>query len=63
MTALRDGNTDTIHQSIPEIFHYLMTTYGQLSPQQLNNNKNGIDHLIYDPFTNIYTVFNKIQDH
>ena len=52
-----------IHQSIPEIFNYLKKSYGQLSPQQLKQREMDIDTLVYDPATNVNTVFIKIQEY
>ena len=63
IAALRDPNTDMIHQSIPQIFSYLMRSYGQLSPQHLKQRENEIDNLTYDPATNVNTVFNRIQEY
>ena len=37
ITSLRDPITDMIHISILEIFNFLKTNYGQLSPQQLKD--------------------------
>ena len=63
ITPLRDANTDMIHQSIPEIFNYLKKSYGQSYPQQLKQREMDIDTLVYDPATNMNTVFIKIQEY
>ena len=60
ISTLRDMHTDMVHQSIPDIFHYLMTTCGQLSLQQIKDRENEIDNLTYDPATNVNTIFNRI---
>ena len=52
-----------VHQTIPEILQYVMKTYGQLSPRQLKDRENEIDQLLYDPATNVNTVFGRIQEY
>ena len=59
---LRDPTTDMIISSIPAIFTFLQKTYGKLSPSQLKQRENAVDDMIFDPSTNVDTVFNKIED-
>ena len=59
---LRDTTTDMITSSITAIFTFLQATYGKLSPSQLKQRENAVDDLIFDPSTNVDTVFNKIED-
>ena len=51
-----------INETIPEIITFLRDTYGQLSPSQLKERERAIDDMIYNPSTNIDSVFNKIQE-
>ena len=59
---LRDPTTDMIISSITVIFNFLQLTYGKLSPSQLKQRENTVDDLIFDPSTNVDTIFNKIED-
>ena len=62
LQPLRNATTDMIQCSIQDIFDFLRTTYGKLSPAQLKAKENTIDSIIYDPSCNVDTIFNKIQD-
>ena len=61
LQPLRDPVSDTIQCSILDIFSFLKTTYGRLSPGQLKEKEMLIDNFVYDPATNVDTVFNAIQ--
>ena len=59
---LRNSVTEMLNNSIPDIFTFLSTTYGQLSPGELKEHENKINNLVYDLSHNADTVFNKIQE-
>ena len=50
-----------INDSIPVIFTFLRANYDRITPGQLKERESVIDDLIYDPGTNVDTVFDKIQ--
>ena len=62
LQALRNPVTDTITNSILDIFDFLKRSYGRLSPGQLKQKETVIDNLVFDPGQNVDTVFNKIQE-
>ena len=62
ITALRSPTTDMIHESIPAIFSFLMQTYGQLSPQELNERERELDNFVFDPSGHVNMVFNRLQE-
>ena len=61
LEPLRNAATDRITDPISDIFTFLQTTYGRLTPAQLKQRETEIDNIIYDPTQNIDQVFNKIQ--
>ena len=52
---------DTITSDIPTLFHNLITSYGQLTPTQLDERETNVKATTYDPAFNIISVFNIIQ--
>ena len=62
LQSLRNPITDTITSSILDIFEFLKKSYGRLSPGQLKEKETILDNMVYDPATNVDTVFNKIQE-
>jgi len=58
---LRDSTTDTITSDIPTLFDNLITSYGQLTPAQLDERETNVKATTYDPAFNIISVFNIIQ--
>ena len=63
LQPLRNATTDMLNDSIPDIFNFLTTTYGELSPSELKEREVMVDDMVYDPSENIDTVFNKIQEY
>lgn len=62
LQPLRNPTTDTIQDSILDIFDFLKKSYGRLSPAQLKQKETILDNIIYDPAQNVDTIFNKIQE-
>ena len=62
LQPLRNPTTDTIKDSVLDIFDFLKKLYGRLSPAQLKQKETILDNFIYDPAQNADTVFNKIQE-
>ena len=62
LQALRNPITDTIQATIYEIFDFLKRAYGRLSPEELKTKEALVDNYVYDPATNVDTVFNCIQE-
>ena len=62
LQALRNPITDTIQCSIYDVFEFLKRSYGRLSPDQLKAKENLVDIFVYDPSTNVDTMFNVIQE-
>ena len=62
LQALRNPITDTIQASIYDVFDFLKRSYGRLSPEELKAKENLVDSFVYDPATNVDTVFNCIQE-
>ena len=62
LRPLRNTTTDMINSPIQDIFTFLITTYGNLSPAQLRQREQVIDNFTYDPTQNVDTIFNKIQE-
>ena len=50
-----------INDSIPAIFDYLTTNYGQITEQELSDKEDELKTLVYDPTQPVDTVFNKIN--
>ena len=63
LQPLRNATTDMLNDPIPDIFSFLSTTYGELSPSELKERELMVDDTVYDPSKNIDTVFNKIQEY
>ena len=59
LRPLRNVHTDSITDSIPDIFQFLQNTYGKLTTCQLKVNEAEIDDTIYDPSCSVDSVFNK----
>ena len=51
-----------VNDAIPDIFSFLHKPYGKITTGQFKVVESEIDDLIYDPATNVDTIFNKIQD-
>ena len=54
-------HTDMINDSIPDIFTFLLTIYGKITTGQLEAKESEVDDMVYDPFTIVETVFNKVH--
>ena len=61
LDAIRNPTTDMIHETIPEIFKYLQTTYGRITIQELSDKEDQLKNMTYDPQTPVDTVFNKLN--
>ena len=61
LDALRNPHTDMINDSIPDIFEFLTTNYGQITEQELSDKEDEIKAISYDPSTPVDTVFNRIN--
>ena len=59
--ALRSPITIMIQCSIYDLFDFLKQSYGRLLPEQLKAKETLIDTFVYDPSTNVNTVFNVMQ--
>ena len=62
LQPLRNPISDTIQCSILDLFSFLKSTYGHLSPTELKEKEMVIDNFVYDPSTNVDMVFNAIQN-
>ena len=49
LQLLRNSTADMINNTITEIFTFITSTYGKLSPSQLKECERVIDDIIYDP--------------
>ena len=48
--------------NIRQIFTYLLSTYGKISPSHLRNFEKEVTDMHYDPVTPVENIFNKIED-
>ena len=62
LRALRDINTNKITKTIPEIFKYLFDTYGDVSPRELQQLRNQVENIVFDPSEPVDTIFSEIED-
>ena len=62
LKALRNSVTNKITKTIPEIFHYLFETYGDVSPQELKALTSQVEALHFPPNEPVDTVFTEIDD-
>ena len=62
LRPLRNIHTDMISHSLEDIFTFLRTTYGKITTSELKAKESEVDALVYDPSTNVETIFNHIQD-
>ena len=62
LKALRNSVTNKIIKSIPEIFHYLFETYGDVSPQELRALTLQVESLNFPPNESVDTIFTEIDD-
>ena len=60
--ALRDDKTNKITKTIPNIFRYLFETYGDISPRELQQLRNQVETLVFDPTEPVDSVFSEIED-
>ena len=60
LEAIRDPITYMIQQPIPNIFAFLQTTYGQITPQELADCENALKNISYDPSKPVDLIFNQI---
>ena len=58
---LRNQMTNAIQGSIPDILHYLFTSYGDVSPDSLISREQQVKDMVYDPVSEpIDTVFSEV---
>ena len=61
LDALRNVNTDMINESIPEIFDYLQTNYGQITAEEMVAKEDDLKNFAYDPQAPVDKVFSQIS--
>ena len=62
LRPLRNIHMDMINDSLQETFTFLRTTYGKITTSQLKAKEMEVDQMVYDPYTSVESIFNKIQD-
>ena len=62
LRALRDQKTNKISKTIPEILKYLFDTYGDVSPRELQQLRNQVENIVFDPSEPVDTIFSEIED-
>ena len=60
LDALRNVNTDMINETIPEIFDYLQTNYGQVTEEEMVTKEDDLKNYAYDPKAPVDKVFTQI---
>ena len=63
LEPLRDQYTEMVNDSIPSIFEYLLTTYGEVSDEDILDRETELKTYTYDPIKSVDDVFNKIRKH
>ena len=61
LEAIRDANTNSINMSTYDIIQYLYDTYGDITPEGLEDERDTVKNLTYDPNLPIDTIFTKIE--
>ena len=60
LEAIRDANTNAIGLPIYDIIRYLYDTYGDISPEMLEEERQKANQLTYDPALPVDVIFTKI---
>ena len=58
---LRNVNINMINESIPEIFDYLQTNYGQITAEEMVAKEDDLKNFAYDPQAPVDEVFSQIS--
>jgi hypothetical protein len=61
MEGYVDEDTGLVRGTVPEIMKYLFETYGHISPTTLNEKREEILNMTYDPNKPIDLLYNKIS--
>jgi excinuclease UvrABC ATPase subunit len=60
--AIQDHNSNSLNGTIHQILDYLQQVYRRVSPQMLENHKQELKNLVYNPKYPINTVFNAVDN-
>ena len=63
LEPLRDQYTEMVNDDIPTIFEHLLTTYGEVSDEDLLDWDSDMKSYTYDPAKSVDDVFNKLRKH
>ena len=63
LEPLRDQYTEMVNDDIPAIFEHLLTTYGEVSDEDLLDRESDIKSYTYDAVKSVDDVFNKLSKH
>ena len=61
LEAIRDATTNSINMTTYDIIQYLYDTYGDITPEGLEDERDTVKNLTYDPNLPIDTIFTKIE--
>ena len=61
LDALRNSDTDMIHDELPKIMDHLMSNYGQVTLEDMHDKEQEVISMTYDPNTPVDTVFSVID--
>ena len=61
LEALRDATTNAINLPIYDILRYLYDTYGDISPETLEEERQKMSQLTFDPILLVDVIFTKIE--
>ena len=61
LDALRNSDTDMIHDSLPKIMDHLMKNYGQVTLEDMHDKEQEVISMTYDPNTPVDTVFSAVD--
>jgi len=62
LAAIRDRVSNSLTGTVQQILDNLQTSYGQISPQMLEDHKQELRNLSYNPRLPIDVVFNAVED-
>jgi len=61
LDALRNSDTDMIHEPLPSIMDHLMSNYGQVTLEDMHDKEQDVISMTYDPNTPVDTVFSAVD--
>ena len=61
LNALRNSDTDMIHESLPKIMDHLMVNYGHITLEDMHDKEQEVISMTYDPNTPVDTVFSIVD--